>query len=46
MTNKNTAKEHWRKRKTTNILARVNKELKRSNQVIGSFFNKGALLRL
>ncbi|WP_048831061.1 transposase [Methanomethylovorans hollandica] len=46
VTNKNTAKEHWRKRKTTNILARVKKELKRSNQVIGSFFNKGTLLRL
>jgi transposase-like protein len=39
-------KEHWRKIRTTNILERVNKELKRRSKVIGAFPNEEALLRL
>jgi transposase-like protein len=39
-------KEHWRKIRTTNILERINKELKRRSKVIGAFPNEEALLRL
>jgi putative transposase len=39
-------KEHWRKIRTTNILERVNKELKRRSKVIGAFPNEESLLRL
>lgn len=39
-------KEHWRKIRTTNILERVNKELKRRSKVAGAFPNAESLMRL
>jgi transposase-like protein len=39
-------KEHWRKIRNTNILERINKELKRRSKVIGAFPNEESLLRL
>ena len=39
-------KEHWRKIRNTNILERINKELKRRSKVIGAFPNDESLLRL
>ncbi|MCD6254254.1 MAG: transposase [Thermotogae bacterium] len=38
--------EHWRRIKTTNILERVNKELKRCSGVVGAFPNEKSLMRL
>jgi len=37
---------HWRRIKTTNILERVNKELKRRSRVVGAFPNERSLIRL
>ncbi len=39
-------KEHWRKIRNTNILERINKELKRRSKVVGAFPNEESLLRL
>jgi putative transposase len=39
-------KEHWRRIRTTNILERVNKELKRRSKVAGAFSNAESLMRL
>ncbi len=39
-------KERWRKIKTTKILQRVNKELKRRSKVVGAFPSEESLLRL
>ena len=39
-------KEHWRRIRTTNILERVNKELKRRSKVVGAFPNAESLMRL
>ena len=38
--------EHWKKIRTTNLLERVNKELKRRSRKIGAFPNDASLLRL
>jgi len=38
--------EHWRRIRTTNMLERVAKELKRRARVIGAFPNKQSLIRL
>jgi putative transposase len=37
---------HWRKIRTTNVLERINKELKRRSRVAGAFPNDNSLLRL
>ena len=37
---------HWRRIKATNILERVNKELKRRSRVVGAFPNERSLIRL
>ena len=39
-------KEHWRRIRTTNILERVNKEMKRRSKVAGAFPNGESLMRL
>jgi putative transposase len=39
-------KEHWRRIRTTNILERVNKEMKRRSKVAGAFPNDESLMRL
>ena len=39
-------KEHWRRVRTTNILERVNKELKRRSKVAGAFPNAESLMRI
>jgi len=38
--------EHWRRIRTTNMLERLNKELKRRSRPIGAFPNDASLLRL
>lgn len=38
--------EHWKKIRTTNLLERVNKELKRRSRKIGAFPSDASLLRL
>jgi len=38
--------EHWRRIRTTNLLERVNKELKRRSRSIGAFPNDSSLLRI
>ena len=37
---------HWKKIRTTNMMERTNKELKRRSKVIGDFPNKESILRL
>jgi len=39
-------KGHWKRIKTTNMLERINKELKRRTRVVGAFPNDAAFLRL
>jgi len=39
-------KNHWRRIRTTNILERINKELKRRSKVVGAFPNQESVLRL
>jgi len=39
-------RSHWKRIKTTNMLERINKELKRRTRVVGTFPNDAALLRL
>ncbi len=39
-------KQHWKRLKTTNVMERVNKELKRRTKVVGAFPNEESLLRL
>jgi hypothetical protein len=39
-------KEHWRKIRTTNLMERVNKEIKRRSRVIGAFPSDDSLIRL
>jgi len=39
-------KKHWRRIRTTNILERVNKELKRRSRMVGAFPNERSLIRL
>ena len=38
--------EHWRRIRTTNLLERVHKEIKRSYRSIGAFPNDSSLLRI
>ena len=38
--------EHWKRIRTTNIMERINKELKRRSKVVGAFPNQEALMRL
>ena len=38
--------EHWRRIRTTNMLERLNKELKRRSRAIGAFSNDASLLHL
>lgn len=38
--------EHWKRIRTTNMMERMNKELKRRSKVVGAFPNEEALLRL
>lgn len=37
---------HWKKIRTTNIMERINKELKRRSKVVGAFPNQNSVLRL
>ncbi len=39
-------KEHWKRLRTTNVMEKVNKELKRRTKVVGVFPNEESLLRL
>ena len=39
-------KEHWKRIRTTNMMERVNRELKRRTRVAGVFPNEESLLRL
>ena len=39
-------KEHWKRLRTTNVMERVNRELKRRPKVVGVFPNEESLLRL
>ena len=39
-------KEHWRRLRTTNMMERMNMELKRRTKKIGAFPNDASLLRL
>ena len=39
-------KEHWKRLRTTNVMERVNRELKRRTKVVGVFPNEESLLRL
>jgi len=38
--------EHWKKIRTTNLLERVHKEIKRRTKKVGAFTNDASLLRL
>ena len=38
--------EHWKRIRTTNMMERINKELKRRSKVVGAFPNEESLLRL
>ena len=38
--------KHWKKIRTTNMMERTNKELKRRSRVVGAFPNKESVLRL
>lgn len=38
--------KHWRRIRTTNIMERTNKEIKRRTKVIGAFPNQDSVLRL
>jgi len=38
--------EHWKKIRTTNLLERVNKEIKRRTKKVGAFTNDASLMRL
>ena len=37
---------HWKKIRTTNMMERINKELKRRSKVVGAFPNQDSVLRL
>jgi len=37
---------HWRRIKTTNMMERTNKEIKRRSRVVGAFPNQESVLRL
>jgi putative transposase len=39
-------REHWKKIRTTNLLERVHKEIKRCTKKVGAFTNEASLLRL
>ena len=39
-------KKHWKRLRTTNVMERVNRELKRRTKVVGVFPNEESLLRL
>ncbi|KKH94978.1 hypothetical protein DU79_08800 [Methanosarcina mazei] len=39
-------KDHWRRIRTTNIMERTNKEVKRRSKVVGAFPNDESVLRL
>ena len=39
-------KKHWKRLRTTNVIERVNRELKRRTKVVGVFPNEESLLRL
>ncbi len=39
-------RNHWRRIRTTNMMERLNKELKRRSKVVGAFPNDDSLLRL
>lgn len=39
-------KDHWRRIKTTNMMERTNKEIKRRSKVVGAFPNQESVLRL
>jgi putative transposase len=41
-----TAKDHWRKIWSTNLIERVNEEIKRRTRVVGIFPNDAAITRL
>lgn len=38
--------KHWKKIRTTNMMERTNKELKRRSKVVGAFPNRDSVLRL
>lgn len=39
-------KQHWRRIRTTNLMERVNKEIKRRSRVVGAFPSEDSLIRL
>jgi len=39
-------RKHWKRVRTTNLMERVNRELKRRTRVVGVFSNEESLLRL
>lgn len=39
-------KEHWKRIRTTNVVERLNKEVKRRSKVVGAFPNDESLMRL
>jgi transposase-like protein len=39
-------KDHWRRIKTTNMMERTNKEIKRRSKLVGAFPNDESVLRL
>lgn len=39
-------KEHWKKTRTTNMMERINKEIKRRSRVVGAFPSEESLIRL
>jgi putative transposase len=39
-------KAHWKKIRTTNVVERINKELKRRSRSVGAFPSKKSLMRL
>ena len=38
--------KHWREIRTTNMIERTNKEIKRRSEVVGAFPNQQSVLRL
>jgi len=39
-------KSHWRRIRTTNMMKRTSKEIKRRSKVVGAFPNKESVLRM
>ena len=46
LTYKGFPRGHWKRIRTTNLLERINKEIKRHSRVVGAFPNDDSFLRL